>query len=74
MRMGRVLILLPKDLNHNQHQGGKENYDNGDNDDDDDDDDDDNDHDDDDDDDDDDYNVLSSSQRTSNRVSTRGSG
>ena len=49
-------------------KGGKKNYDNGEYDDDDDD------NDDDDDDDDGNYNVFSLSQRTSNRVGTRGGG
>jgi hypothetical protein len=66
---GKWLILLPKDLKHNQHREGKKNYDNGDYDDDDDDDDDY----DDDDNDDDDYTVFSSSQKASKRVGTRGS-
>ena len=61
---GKWLILRQKDLKHNRHQRGKNNYDNGDYDDDDDDDDED---------DDDDYNVFFSSQMTSNRVGTRGS-
>ena len=62
------LILLQKVLKHNRHQRGEKNYDNGGYDDDDDDDDDDYYYDDND-----DYNVFSSSQRTSNRVGTRGS-
>ena len=66
---GKRLILLPKDLKHNRHQRGKKIYDNGDDDYDDDRDDDY----DDDDNDDDELNMFSSSQRTYNRVGTRGS-
>ena len=58
---GNWVIFLPKDPKHNQHQRGQRNFDNDDNDDDADDDDD-------------NYNVFSSSQRTSNRVGTKGKG
>ena len=66
---GEGIIFLPKDLKHNRHQGeGQLNYDN----DDYDYDDDDNDDDDDFHDDEDGFDWFSSSQRTSNRVGTRG--
>ena len=66
-RKNNGLILLQKVTINTR--GGKKNYDNADFDDDDDDDDDYDDNDDDDD----DYNEFLSSQRTSNRVGTRGS-
>ena len=65
LEKGKWLILLPKDLKHLRHLRMEKKYENSNSDDDDE-------YYDDDDDDDDDYNVFSSSQRTSNRVGTRG--